>query len=133
MAKIVSLSEAGSIAIHAMVLIAQTDKVINVNKIAEETGSSRHHIAKVMQRLVKDKFISSTRGPSGGFKLIKAPNEISLLDVYESIEGKIVATECIMENPVCPFNKCIMNNIAKTLTLQFKDYLKNQTLDLYLT
>jgi len=132
MAKIVSLSEAGSIAIHAMVLIVKKNKMINVTEIANETGSSRHHVAKVMQRLVKDRYLASTRGPSGGFKLLKEPAEISLLDIYESIEGKIVPTACVMEKPVCPFDKCIMDNIAKRLTNDFTSYLKSQTLDQYI-
>lgn len=132
MAKVVSLSEAGSIAIHAMVLIAQKNKMLNVTEIAEETGSSKHHAAKVMQRLVKDRYLSSTRGPAGGFKLLKNPEEITLLEIYESIEGKIEASECVMEKTICPFNKCIMNNIAKELTNNFTSYLGGQTLDKYL-
>jgi Rrf2 family protein len=132
MSKIVSLSEAGSIAIHAMVIIAKKNKMVNVTEISEETGSSKHHVAKVMQRLVKDKYLSSTRGPSGGFKLLIDPKEISLLDIYESIEGKIELSECIMENAICPFNKCIIDNIGKKLTSDFITYLKDQTLDLYI-
>ena len=67
MAKIFSLSEAASIAIHSMVLIARSDKMMNVVKIAERTGSSKHHVAKVLQRLVKEDYLSSVRGPHGGF------------------------------------------------------------------
>jgi len=69
MPKLFSLSDASSIAIHAMVLVAKSEGMINVNKIAETTHTSRHHVAKVMQRLAKDGFITSTRGPSGGFIL----------------------------------------------------------------
>ena len=132
MSKIVTLSEAGSIALHAMVLIAQKDKMTNVIEIAEETGSSKHHVAKVMQRLVKDKFLSSTRGPAGGFVMLKKPGEITLLEIYESIEGSIGLSDCIMEKQICPFTKCILNNIAKKMTADFIDYMKNQTLDKYL-
>ena len=63
MAKIVSYSEAASIGMHGMVLVARAGETINVQKIADITGSSRHHVAKVMQRLVKEGFLSSNRGP----------------------------------------------------------------------
>jgi Rrf2 family protein len=69
MSKIVTMSEAASIAVHAMVLIARSEKNINVNQLSELTGASKNHIAKVMQRLVKQNLIKSTRGPSGGFVL----------------------------------------------------------------
>ena len=132
MSKIVSISEAASIALHGVVLIAMADSLVNVGYIAEKIGSSRHHVAKVMQRLVKDGFLMSHRGPTGGFALTKKPSEITFLQLYEAIEGKITLSKCPLDKPVCPFDKCIMNGITKTMTIEFKKYLSEQTLDLYL-
>jgi DNA-binding IscR family transcriptional regulator len=81
---------------------------------------------------VKDDFLISNRGPLGGFKLKRPAAEINLLEVYESIEGKIEITDCPMENPVCPFEKCLMSNIIKEMTLRFKDYMGDQILSNYL-
>ncbi|MEN9444628.1 MAG: hypothetical protein RIS47_1518 [Bacteroidota bacterium] len=132
MAKIVTLSEAASIALHGMVLIARDENNTNVLHIAEATHSSKHHVAKIMQRLVKDDFLESSRGPKGGFKLKRNPEEISFLDVFESIEGKIVDSSCPLDKQVCGFDKCIMNNITKKMTIQFREYMKSQTLEDYL-
>lgn len=132
MSKLFALSEASSIAIHAIVLVAKSEGLINVNQIAEATHTSRHHVAKVMQRLAKDNFISSTRGPSGGFILKKKPEEINFLDIYESIEGKAEIAHCLFQAPVCPMDKCLMNNITAKISKEFIDYLKSQSLNLYL-
>ncbi|MGM0566155.1 MAG: RrF2 family transcriptional regulator [Bacteroidota bacterium] len=132
MAKIFSLSEAASIAIHSMVLIARSDKMINVVKIAERTGSSKHHVAKVLQRLVKEDYLSSVRGPHGGFKLLKSPEEITLLEIYETIEGHLNISECPMDNPICPFEKCILSNVVSDMTAKFREYLSENTLDKYI-
>ncbi len=132
MGRVISLSEASSIAIHAMVLIAKSESNLNVNKIAELTGASRNHLAKVMQRLVKDKYVKSTRGPLGGFLLLKPADEITMLDIYETIEGEIEQTPCPLERPVCPFSKCLMGTIIYDLTDQFKKYMKAQKLSDYL-
>jgi Rrf2 family protein len=132
MSRIIALSEAASIAIHSLVLIARSDEMMNVVKISEATGSSKHHVAKVLQRLVKDGYLTSSRGPSGGFIMRKAPGDITLLHIYEAIEGKIEITDCPMEHPVCPFDKCIMGNIVKKLTSEFRDHLTNQTLEEFL-
>ena len=102
MATVFTLSEAVSIAMHGIVLIANSEDSLNVHEIAERTKSSKHHVAKIMQRLVKEGFLTSNRGPTGGFILKKKPELISLLDVYESIEGKVEVTECMFENEVCP-------------------------------
>jgi Rrf2 family protein len=132
MSKIFALSEAGSIAIHSMVLIAQSDEKLNVLKIAERTGSSKHHVAKVLQRLVKDDFLLSNRGPHGGFALKRDADKISLLQIYESIEGHIEINDCPMDNEICPFDKCIMGNVINQMTQNFKDYLDHQKLNDYL-
>ena len=132
MSRILSFSEAASIAVHGMILVARSDKLVNVNQIAELTASSRHHVAKVFQRLVKDNFINSSRGPSGGFSLKKDPAEISFLDIFEAIEGKIEITKCPLDKPICPFDKCIFKNVIKDLTLDFRNYMEEQTLDKYL-
>ena len=105
MAHVIQFSEASFIALHGMVIVAQSDELVNVIKISERLNSSKHHVAKVMQRLVKDGYLYSHRGPTGGFTLKVPANKITLLELYESIEGKIEIGECPMDNPVCPFGK----------------------------
>ncbi len=127
MSSIVKFSEAASIAIHGVILVAKTDKFLNVTKIAEVLGASRHHVAKIMQRLAKDGFIKSMRGPTGGFVLTKKPEEISFLDLYESIEGKITIDQCpFNRQEICTFEKCILNNITPKMTKDFINYMEKQ-------
>ncbi|MBE0640590.1 MAG: Rrf2 family transcriptional regulator [Bacteroidales bacterium] len=128
MARVINLSEAGSIAIHGMVLIGKSEGMINVQAIAERTGSSRHHVAKVLQRLAKEGFLRSLRGPQGGFMLNKDPEHISLLDIYQVIEGPLDIVECPMEKHICPFDKCIMSNVAARMTEDFRRYLGEHSL-----
>jgi Rrf2 family protein len=132
MSKIVAMSEAASIALHGMILIAKSKPSINVMQIAELTGASRHHVAKIMQRLAKNNYLTSQRGPSGGFTLKKSPDKISFLDIYETIEGSIEITSCPLDKQICPFDKCIMNNVTNDMTIRFRDHLKKQTLDQYI-
>lgn len=131
MAKVINISEAASIAMHGMVLIAKSDSIINVNKIAEFTTSSRHHVAKVMQRLVKDDFIISQRGPKGGFTLKRSSEEITFLDIFESIEGKIEISGCPVGKNTCMFNKCFLTNITHEISKEFHNYLKKTKLSDY--
>jgi Rrf2 family protein len=132
MAKIVHLSEAASLAIHAMVLIAKSDTHINVNVIAQEMGASRNHLAKVLQQLVKFNYLKSVRGPSGGFVLNMPPSELTILDIYQAIEGKIETPECPLDRQICPFDKCLMGGMVKSVTEQFKSYFEGQTLEKFI-
>jgi len=132
MAKILTISDAAFIALHGVILVARSENNFNVRHIAEETGMSRHHVAKVMQRLVKDNILTSSRGPNGGFVLKRKPEEITFLEIFESIEGKIEVADCPLDKKICKFGLCIFNNITSKMTLQFKNYLAEQTLDKYL-
>ncbi|HPS62908.1 MAG TPA: Rrf2 family transcriptional regulator [Bacteroidales bacterium] len=132
MSKIFALSEASSIAIHSMVLIARSENGINAVKIAEVTGFSKNHIAKVLQRLVKVEMLKSVRGPSGGFSLRMDPKQISLLDIYQSIEGPLDVGECPLSYDLCGFDRCLMGSVVSKLTLEFKRFLQEQTLQSYL-
>jgi Rrf2 family protein len=132
MAKIFSMSDAASIAIHSMVLIARSDNGINAVRIAEISGFSKNHISKVLQRLVKHGLLKSVRGPMGGFTLKSRPGEITLLHIYEAIEGNLDVTECPMAYDVCGFDQCIMGNVVNKMTIEFKKFLNEQSLKAYL-
>ncbi|WP_291861751.1 Rrf2 family transcriptional regulator [Marinilabilia sp.] len=132
MSNIVALTEAASIGLHSMVLIARSDEVLNVLKISEFIGSSKHHVAKIMQRLSKAGFVSSNRGPSGGFILKKLPSEITLLNIYEAIEGPLSVQTCPMDRPVCPFGDCILGDLSLRVSREIRDYLASRTLQDYL-
>lgn len=132
MSKIFALSEAASIAIHSMVLIARAENGINAVKVAEITGFSKNHIAKVLQRLVKNDMLKSVRGPSGGFSMKKDPKELNLLDIYQSIEGPLDVTDCPLSYELCGFDRCLMGNVVNKLTAEFKKFLQEQTLQSYL-
>jgi Rrf2 family protein len=133
MIKFCNISEASSIAIHGMVLLARSDKPLNVTQIADAIGSSKHHVAKVFQRMVKFGFARSQRGPTGGFAIIGEPREISMLNIYEAIEGKIeIPEECPFGKNICTFDNCIFDNFIKQNMLDFKAFMSGKTLDLYL-
>lgn len=131
MSKVVALTEATSIGLHSMVLIARSDAILNVLKISEFIGSSRHHVAKIMQRLSRAGLVSSNRGPSGGFVLKKLPSEISLLQIYEVLEGPLSVQTCPMDRPSCPFGECILGDLALRVSREMKDYLASRTLQDY--
>lgn len=129
MSKIFAISEAVSIAFHGMIMIAASDKKLNVGTIADATGTSRHHVAKVCQRLVKSGLLFSTRGPTGGFVLKKNPSDINLMDIYQIIEGVSEEHKCHLGNQKCPFDNCMFGKVLDDLSHDFIDYLNKSTLD----
>lgn len=132
MANIINFSDAAAIGLHSMILIAKSDKHLNAIQLSEKLGNSKHHIGKVLQRLVKDDLLTSYRGPSGGFSLAISPHEVSLYDIYSSIEGKSHVKLCSPDSYICPVDKCIRKNLLKRLSDEFVSFMESQKLSDYL-
>ncbi|SNT08117.1 transcriptional regulator, BadM/Rrf2 family [Anaerovirgula multivorans] len=130
MSSIIHISEMVSIALHGMIVVASNKNktLLNVKEIAKITGSSESHLSKVMQRLVKANFIRSARGPKGGFALVKLPEEVTLLDIYEAIEGPFTIEDCPTNCKICSFKSCIFGGIPQKLNEEFKSYLAQKSL-----
>jgi len=128
MTKILAIPEANSIAFHGMALIAKSEIAINANDIAEITNSSKHHTSKVLQRLVKEGMLGSTRGPSGGFYLKKQADKIMLIEILEALEGNVAVNDCPIDNDVCPFGACLMGGICYDIGETLLNYLRTHTL-----
>ncbi len=132
MANIINFSDAASIGLHSMILIAKSDKPLNAIQLSEKLGNSKHHIGKVLQRLVKDGLLTSYRGPTGGFSIAVDPEEASLYDVYRSIEGKSNVKLCSPDAHICPVDKCIREQLIKRLSDEFVSFMESQKLSEYL-
>jgi Rrf2 family transcriptional regulator, nitric oxide-sensitive transcriptional repressor len=132
MSRIVNLSESVLIALHSLILLMkQHPKPVSTKSIAGATGASENTISKVMQRLVKDNFIESTRGPAGGFILLKTPDKISFMDIFESIEGKLETSGCPFNSNHCTFGTCIFDNYLNKISAEVKEFFIHKTLAEY--
>ncbi|MFP4057171.1 MAG: RrF2 family transcriptional regulator [Candidatus Brocadiia bacterium] len=130
MSKLLRISEAASLGLHAAVRLAEHPRrPVSARDLARRLDASEAHLAKVLQRLVRAGLVSSTRGPRGGFALARAPGEVSLLDVYEAVEGPVEPTACPFGRPVCRRGECIFGEFLSEFDARFRDYLATTTLD----
>ena len=121
-----SISEASSIAIHSLALVAALEGFINVNRLSEETGFSKNHIAKVMQTLVRHGYLQSGRGPRGGFEIRKDADQVSLLEIVELIEGPKQGNFCGISEEKCPFESCVFGNLPAEFDEKFREFYSNR-------
>jgi Rrf2 family transcriptional regulator, nitric oxide-sensitive transcriptional repressor len=128
MNNILKISDAASLALHAMVIIGQREeKPESVKSISEMLGVSSNHLSKVLQKLVKAGLVTSMKGYGGGFFLVKKPEDVTFLEIYEAIDGKFSPTGCLL-NKSTPCSNCIMGNLIKSINKQAKDYFSGVTL-----
>lgn len=129
MPRMMQISEAASLALHSMALLASNPKkIFSVKQIASTLNGSEAHLSKVLQRLARAGLVKSNRGPKGGFLLEKKEDEITLLQVYEAIEGPLVPRKCLFDKPVCSGERCIFGDLLKTTNGRYRAYLEGMKL-----
>ena len=58
------------------------------------------------------------RGPKGGFALGRSPKEVTLLEVYEAIDGPVPSGNCLLSRPICAGKRCILGNLLTSVNHQ---------------
>lgn len=97
------ITRATDYAVRVMVHLATLPqgKKTQLNSLAEVTGVRRTFLSKILQRLVQQGFLSSHRGAGGGFCLKVPAEQLTLLQVVESIEGPTRLNVCLKEGASC--------------------------------
>ena len=129
MANAFRVSEACTLALHTMVLLARNEDTSHTTReIAETFKASEAHLSKVLQRLHKAGFVQSVRGPKGGFRLARPSDAVTLLDVYETIEGSLTVSRCLFGKPVCSGKTCILSGLIERVNAEVRDYFSRTRL-----
>ena len=107
-------------ALRAMLYLARLDEGERAatSRIAENQEIPPSFLAKIISQLSIAGLIHTSRGARGGVALAKDPEDISLLDVVEAIDGPIYLNECTHDPNVCSFgDNCPIHEVwceAKT-------------------
>ncbi len=86
------LTRAASYALHAVVHMAQMKTptvAVASHDIAAERGIPERFLLKVLKPLVSERILMSIKGPHGGYRLARSPNDITLLEIVEAVDGPL--------------------------------------------
>ncbi len=126
---LIRISEPASLSLHAAAILARRpEERVATKEIASTLRVSEHHLAKVMQQLARAGIVHSTRGPHGGFKLALAPKDITLLQLFEVVEGPLGDAECLLSQQVCDGADCLVGELVHSVHKHVRQYLADTTL-----
>lgn len=74
---------------------------IGIKKISADLNIPTPFLGKILQNLVKQKILLSTKGPNGGFSLGKKTNEVSLYDIVRIVDGEDFFKNCLIGLQPC--------------------------------
>ena len=129
------LSLSSQIAIKAVIFLASkmdSGQKTGIREIAGFIDASVHTVGKLLQILVRQNIICSTKGPSGGFYITSRQYHLPLVRVIEAIDGKAVFSTCGLGLRKCSSeNPCPIHHDFKRVRERFeKIYRENTVADL---
>jgi Rrf2 family protein len=117
---------------RAMVLLANNhgNGPLVVSKIAEMISAPPNFLHHVLNNLARAGLVNCLRGSKRGYQLARPPEEISLLDVFETIEGPLAVTSCTADHDWCTnAPHCLLAGIWFNVQDDMAKRLKAATLD----
>lgn len=120
------LTRACEYAIRCISYLSRIGTGVSVPKkeIAAYSEIPESFLAKIAQDLNKAGLIKIRQGSKGGYILLKAPEEITLLDVVEMMIGPIYLNDCVGRPSTCPASpRCLVHRAWDDASTQLRNTL----------
>jgi Rrf2 family protein len=121
--------------IRLLLRIAKSDSPngLTIPELSEVEGLSTANVGKILRLLRLSRFIESTRGQTGGYKLSRLPKEILVGDVLNSLGGKLYESSFCdlhagIENICTNSIDCSIRSLWKTVQTTLDGLLSKITL-----
>ena len=97
------LTKRGDYGVRAMLALSRVPagQLLSVRRIAEEMDIPVRFLPQVMGDLAAAGLVSAETGRSGGYRLAKPADQVSLLDVIQAIEGDGRRRACVLRGGPC--------------------------------
>lgn len=117
-----------SVAVHVLILVAESSEPMNSEQMAESVGTNASYIRKILSLLKKADIVDGHRGISG-YSLAVSPDNLTLLQIYRAVtDGEKIHLFDIHQNAN---DKCIVGrHIKPVLTDMFADVEESFALSL---
>jgi Rrf2 family transcriptional regulator, iron-sulfur cluster assembly transcription factor len=121
-------------AIRALLLLMDSEgenSIITTQTLSEEMDIPYRFLRKILKKLRDSDFIETKKGKTGGIKLKKKKNEISVLDVLHSVARNAVElNSCLSRDNGCKRNEfCKLHKKLGILQTHINSYLSDLTLN----
>lgn len=107
------ISTKGRYALRFLADLGQQDRsvFIPLREVAERQGISVKYLERIALTLTQENLIESSHGKGGGYRLVRKPEDYSVLDILLCIEGDLAPVACLG----CDAKKCERVSVCPTI------------------
>ncbi len=126
------ISTRGRYALRVMIDLAEHDRgdYIPLKEVAERQEISKKYLEIIVRRLVNGKMLIGVSGRGGGYKLSRRPDEYTVGEILELMEGSLATVACLTDDA----EPCSMADSCRVLPMWIeydrmsRDYFYGKTL-----
>jgi Rrf2 family protein len=124
------LSQAAELAGRGIQVLAQRygDSPVPLDVICQVRDLPKQYMVKLFGMLARAGLVMPIRGKGGGYLLGRAPEDISLLEVIEAVEGPLAVNQCQDTPPRCDFEECPVRPVWTDIQRYMREKLGSVTL-----
>lgn len=125
------LSRRTDYALRAMTYLAirRDNGSCTIAEVSRIEKTPREFTAKVLKDLCRSGFLRSTLGPRGGYRMAKAPGQITVLEVMEALDGPMAINKCLADPSYCDQTPgCRMHRLFGVVNEKMREMLGGTTI-----
>ena len=119
-------------ALRIVTTLAEENTLIDAKTISDKTQVTQKFALKILRKLTCGGIVSSVKGVKGGYKLKLKPENITLKQVIELIDGPIVIARCLEGGEGCTLNPdktaCVFHHIFDHISIDVAKKLNKITI-----
>lgn len=126
------LSQASEYGLEGMIVLARRPggAVLRLDEIASEGRLPAGFLTQIFQKLRRHQLVTSHRGAVRGYSLARSPDRISLMEIFEAIEGPEIFARCVFWSGHCnDSGPCRLHRWWVPLKPAFREMLERTTLE----
>lgn len=84
--------------LRALIFLAKRPKkIVSLKEISKKEGIPFHFLEKIFSKLERAKIVKAKKGLGGGYFLLRSPKNITLGEIFNALEEKIVLARCLSD------------------------------------
>ncbi len=128
------LSTKGRYAVTAMMDLALHDRQgpVTLADISNTQGISLSYLEQLFAKLRKSGLVEGVRGPGGGYRLAKMPNQITVAKIITAVDENVDVTRCGGKADCQNGERCLTHELWNDLSDRLYEFLDDISLDQFI-
>lgn len=114
--------------LRVLIYIGCQERNVQIKEIAKNEDISIKYLEQIVNHLKNADLLSVTRGSKGGYRLSKDPQNLTLKNIFNVLEGTTNLVDCLEDKKCFKSDSCVTRNVWDGLAMAMDSYLESITL-----